>query len=92
MKTFNRNFPLFVLFPAFLLGVTSLNALAQQPQQNDRKAQLKYCVGQLTVQVSQVAAMKGIKEEDNMTPEQKMAELGNILTPQQKEQLQKCMQ
>ncbi|MBV8883406.1 MAG: hypothetical protein JO235_05320 [Chroococcidiopsidaceae cyanobacterium CP_BM_RX_35] len=92
MKSINTIFPLSALLPQLLIGGISLNTLAQQPQQSYAKEHLKYCVGKLTVQVNQARAIKGVMQQPNLTQEQKLQQVGDRLTPQQKQQLRACMQ
>lgn len=92
MKSINTIFPLFVLVPQLLIGGNSQNALAQEPQQEIRREHLEYCVGQLTAQVAQLEAIKGVMKNENLLPVEKLEQVGQILTPPQKQQLRACMQ
>jgi hypothetical protein len=92
MKSLNQILPLCLFLPALLIGATSLNVLAEQPQRNERKAQLKDCVQELSLQPSQMEALLGMQQQTNLTPEQKRNSIFQILTPQQKEQLRECME
>jgi hypothetical protein len=80
------------LAPQLLIGTIASNALAQQPQQTVRKEHLKYCVSQLTVKVGQLEAIKGVMQQENLEPVQKLKQVRQILTPQQREELRACMQ
>lgn len=91
MNIINNLFPVFVLVPQLLMGVNFPNTLAQQPQQDIRKEHLEYCVDELTVKVGEVEAIKGVMQQ-NLLPVQKLEEVSQILTPQQKQQLRACMQ
>jgi signal transduction histidine kinase len=84
--------PIFFLAPQLWIGTISSNALAQQPQQTVRKEHLKYCVSQLTVKVGQLEAIKGVMQQENLEPVQKLKQVRQILTPQQREELRACMQ
>lgn len=86
----NSQLILLLLIPQFLLGAISLKVVAQQPL-NLRKEQLEFCVQQLTVTIGQVEAIKGVMQQENLTPLNKLEALGQILSPQQKEQLEMCM-
>lgn len=92
MNSFKKYFPLFVLLPQLLMGIFPLNTLAQQPQQNVRKEHLEYCIKQLPVEVGQLEAIESVMKQENFTPVQKLEAVGQILTPQQKQQLRQCMQ
>lgn len=67
-----------------------MKVVAQQPL-NLRKEQLEFCVQQLTVTIGQVEAIKGAMQQENLTPLNKLEALGQILSPQQKEQLEMCI-
>ena len=92
MKNVNKMLVTTVLLPQLIIGVTSVKTLAQQPQQNVRKEHLEYCVNNLTVKVGQLEAIKAVKQQPNLTPLQKLNQISQILTPQQKQQLETCMQ
>ena len=92
MKSINTIFPVLVLVSQLLIGGNSQNALAQEPQQEIRREHLEYCVGQLTAQVAQLEAIKGVMKNENLLPVEKLEQVGQILTPPQKEQLRECMQ
>lgn len=95
MHTPNLILSAFVLIPQLLIGAISSNAVAQQPQQPQqtvRKEHLKYCVSQLTVKVGQLEAIKGVMQQENLEPVQKLERVRQVLTPQQREELRACMQ
>jgi Spy/CpxP family protein refolding chaperone len=92
MKGLKGSFPLLVLLPQLLIGMVPSNTLAQQPPPNVRKEHLEYCVKQLTVQVGQIEAIKGVMQQETLNPVQKLESVGQILTPEQKEQLGQCLQ
>ena len=93
MMNIKKNFFLFVLFPQLLIGVASPKTLAQQqPQQDVQKEHLEYCVSNLTVKVGQLQAIEAVKKQQNLTQLQKLEQISQILSPQQKQQLEACMQ
>ncbi len=94
MKNIQKQVTAFVLFSGLSLGVTTGSALAQQAQQsgqNVKKEHLEYCVSQLTVQVGQVQAIGAVKKNPTLSPVQKLKQISQILTPEQKQQLEACM-
>jgi len=92
MKSATTILSLSALFPQLLIGGTALNTLAQQSEQNVRKEHLEYCVSQLTVKVGEVEAIKGVMDQPNLLPVEKLEQVSQILTPQQKQQLRACME
>lgn len=92
MKSINKIFPAFVLVPQLLIGVISPHTLAQQPQQEVRKEHLEYCINNLTVKVGQLEAINAVKKQPDLPPAQKLEQISQILTPEQKQQLRACMQ
>lgn len=92
MQNLNKVLLTIVLLPQLLIGVTTPKTLAQQPQQDVRKEHLEYCVNNLTVKVGQLEAIKAVKQQPNLTPLQKLNQISQILTPEQKQQLETCMQ
>ncbi len=91
MKSPRIYLPLVVL-PQILIGMASLKTLAQQPPQNVRREHLEFCVQQLSVQVGQLQAIKGVMSQENLSPMNKLQSVAQILSPQQKEQLSQCLQ
>ncbi len=76
-----------------LFPVQTVLAQTTQPnEQNVRKEHLEYCVSQLTVQVAQIQAIEGIKKQPNLTGRQKLQQIGQILAPEQKQQLMACLE
>jgi hypothetical protein len=93
MKNIHKVLLTVILLPQFLIGGTSLKTLAQQqPQQSVRKEHLEYCINNLTVKVGQLEAIGAVKKQPNLTPVQKLEQINQILTPDQKQQLRACMQ
>jgi Spy/CpxP family protein refolding chaperone len=95
MKKIPKIIPALVLLSGLSIGFSASIALAQQMQpsgQNVKKEHLEYCVSQLTVQVAQIQAIEAVKKQPNLTPVQKLEQISQMLTPEQKEQLMACMQ
>ncbi len=92
MKSLYPIFATFVVFPPLALGIVALKTLAQQPQRSVVKEHLEFCVSNLTVQVGQIEAIKGVMQQQNLPQLQKLEQVGQILTPAQKQQLLACMQ
>jgi hypothetical protein len=92
MKNINPIFPLLALLPQLLIGSISLNASAQQQQEEVVKEHLEYCVSKLTVQMAQAEAIGGVMHQQGLTQAQKLEQVGQILTPQQKQELLRCME
>jgi Spy/CpxP family protein refolding chaperone len=94
MKKIPKIIPALVLLSGLSIGAVQ-NVQAQQMQpsgQNVKKEHLEYCVSQLTVQVAQIQAIEAVKKQPNLTPVQKLEQISQMLTPEQKEQLMACMQ
>jgi Spy/CpxP family protein refolding chaperone len=89
MKTINA---IFLLLPQLLIGSVALSTLAQPTQQSIVKEHLEYCVGQLNVQMAQAEAIGSVMHQQSLTQEQKLEQVGQILTPEQKQQLLNCME
>lgn len=49
-------------------------------------------MSQLTAQVAQLEVIQGVMKNENLLPVQKLEQVGQILTPQQKQQLRACME
>lgn len=92
MNSIKSIFSLLALFFPCLMAIAPSSTLAQQPSPNLRKEHLEYCGSKLTVEVGQLEAIKGVMGQDNLMPIQKMEQVSQILSPQQKQQIQACMQ
>lgn len=92
MKNIHPIVSLGVLLPQVLIGSIPLNAFAQQPQESVVKEHLEYCVSKLTVQMAQAEAIGGVMHQQGLTQAQKLEQVGQILTPQQKQELLRCME
>ncbi len=91
MKNIQKQVTAFVLLSGLSLGATTGIALAQQGGQNVKKEHLEYCVSQLTVQVAQLQAIEAVKKNPTLPPVQKLKQISQILSPEQKKQLEACM-
>ncbi|MEG3438311.1 hypothetical protein V0288_14370 [Pannus brasiliensis CCIBt3594] len=91
MKNIQHILTALVLLSGLSLQVTTRIAGAQQGGQDADKEQLEYCVSQLTVQVAQIQAIEAIKKQPNLTKAQRLIQIGQILSPAQKQQLEACM-
>ncbi|MBR8831972.1 MAG: hypothetical protein N5P05_001718 [Chroococcopsis gigantea SAG 12.99] len=93
MNKISSRLPLFVAISQLvMIGLPSAKTLAQNPQQNPTKEHFENCVGQMTVQVAQAQAIKGVMQQPNLTQLQKLEQIGKILTPAQKQELKTCME
>lgn len=91
MKNIQHQLTALVLLSGLSLQVTTGIAGAQQGGQDADKKQLEYCVSQLTVQVAQLQAIEAVKKQPNLTRAQRLIQIGQILSPAQKQQLEACM-
>jgi len=92
MKNIQHNLTSLILLSGLAIQATAQIAIAQQGGQNAEKEQLDYCVSQLTVQVAQIEAIEAVKKQPNLTQVQKLIQIGQILTSEQKQQLDTCME
>lgn len=74
-----------------LLQLHTGPVLAQQNDQtNPRREQLKACMQNLTIKVSQAEQLQRVMQQ-TLEPRQKLRAVGELLTPQQREELRTCM-
>lgn len=77
---------------ALLVALPGLAQNQPAPATDPRKEHLQQCVNQLSVQVSQAPALRGVMQDQSLDRRQKAQALRQILTPQQQQQLRACLQ